>query len=114
VESWDASLSAEEQPELVKITPIDRLLEDLMLGLRLAEGVAIEDLVMRHGGEVIDRLRPGLAEFVDRGWVLWDDSRSERLRQRLRLSDPEGFLFSNQVLATIFELVEDYPIEMSP
>jgi putative oxygen-independent coproporphyrinogen III oxidase len=114
LESWDNALAPEEQPERAEITPIDRLLEDLMLGLRLAEGVAIADLVMRHGGAVIDRLRPGLAEFVDRGWVVWDDSRSERLRQRLRLSDPEGFLFSNQVLATIFELVEDYPIEISP
>lgn len=88
---------AEEQPERSVITPNDRLLEDLMLGLRLAEGLAIADLVARHGQAVLDRLRPRLAEFVDRGWVIWDD--------RLRLSDPEGFLFSNQVLATIFEVI---------
>ncbi len=93
------ALSPEDQPDIVVIEPVDRLLEDLMLGLRLAEGVAIAALIMGHGAEIVDRLKPRLAEFVDRGWVIWDD--------RLRLTDPEGFLFSNQVLATIFEVVGD-------
>jgi putative oxygen-independent coproporphyrinogen III oxidase len=85
--------------ERVVIEPIDRLLEDLMLGLRLAEGLAIAELTVRHGAAAVERLQMVAAALIDRGWLLWDD--------RLRLTDPEGFLFSNQVLATMFEQLDD-------
>jgi putative oxygen-independent coproporphyrinogen III oxidase len=73
----------------------ENLLDTLMLGLRLAEGVSLAELRSRFGDwaeRVMDILQP----YGKMGWVVVDP-------ERLRLSDPEGFLFSNEMLATLFK-----------
>ena len=78
---------------------IDRLLETLMMGLRLQEGLAIAPLVECYGSEIIDRVLKTLQRYEKSGWVLWS-------RDRIQLSEPEGFLFSNVVLVALFEELE--------
>ncbi|HLO88439.1 MAG TPA: radical SAM family heme chaperone HemW [Nostocaceae cyanobacterium] len=80
-----------------EVTPAaEVLLETLMLGLRLAEGVNLHFLTEKFGNNKIEEIRHCLQPYFTKGWV-------EVVEERLRLSDPEGFLFSNVVLATLFQ-----------
>ncbi|MEH1928288.1 radical SAM family heme chaperone HemW [Nostoc sp.] len=76
--------------------PKEVLLETLMLGLRLAEGVSLAALTEAFGEEKVEEICRCLQPYVDQGWV-------EVGGGRLRLIDPHGFLFSNVVLAELFE-----------
>ncbi|MBN3873804.1 radical SAM family heme chaperone HemW [Nostoc sp. JL33] len=76
--------------------PKEVLLETLMLGLRLAEGVSLATLAEAYGEEKVEEICRCLQLYIDKGWV-------EVGGGRLRLIDPQGFLFSNVVLAKLFE-----------
>ncbi|MBD2362770.1 coproporphyrinogen III oxidase [Anabaena minutissima FACHB-250] len=79
-----------------EVTPPEEiLLETLMLGLRLAEGVSLTALTQKFGQQQIEAIHQCLQPYFAKGWV-------EVLDNRLRLLDPEGFLFSNVVLADLF------------
>jgi oxygen-independent coproporphyrinogen-3 oxidase len=75
--------------------PNEILLETLMLGLRLAEGVSLSKLVDDFGEDTVEEIQKFLQPYFDKGWV-------DIKNGRLRLSDPQGFLFSNVVLAELF------------
>jgi len=84
-----------------KLSPVknnkkDLLLETLMLGLRLAEGISLEKIEYEFGQEIKDILISLMQEYLQNGWV-------NILPERIHLSDPDGFLFSNVVLTRIFE-----------
>ncbi len=82
-----------------EVTPLDEvLLDTLMVGLRLAEGVSLERLRQFGQGKVEEILKI-LKPYFQSGWVALSED-------RLRLTDPEGFLFSNVVLARLFEKLE--------
>ena len=76
--------------------PPEALLDSLMLGLRLSEGLNLAALRAEFGeaaiAQVLDCLEPHRAP----GWV-------ELTEAQIRLSDPEGFLFSNVVLSDLFK-----------
>jgi coproporphyrinogen III oxidase-like Fe-S oxidoreductase len=80
-----------------KTSFIDSLLETLMLGLRLAEGVSLLAIEANFGLEVKKTLLEVLEPHRQRNWVIFDGD------SWVRLSDPEGFLFSNVVLTDIFD-----------
>ncbi|XGV87278.1 MAG: radical SAM family heme chaperone HemW [Limnothrix sp. BL-A-16] len=82
----------------------DRLAETLMLGLRLAEGLALEPLRREFGPVWIDRVLQCLDRFVAEGWVV-------RSGDRLALAEPDGLLFSNSILAEIFSTLEQEPFQ---
>lgn len=77
-------------------SPDEVLLETLMLGLRLAEGVSLALLEERFGEEKVKEIHQCLQPYYEKGWV-------EVGQERLRLTDPDGFLFSNVVLAGLFK-----------
>jgi putative oxygen-independent coproporphyrinogen III oxidase len=77
-------------------SPKEVLLETLMLGLRLAEGVSLVALAEKFGEEKVEEIYKCLQPYLEKGWV-------EVVGRRLRLSDPQGFLFSNVVLAELFK-----------
>jgi oxygen-independent coproporphyrinogen-3 oxidase len=81
--------------DVPETSSIDRLLETLMLGLRLAEGIALDQFDRPTRSKIVNCLQP----YLDRGWVNIDDT-------SLSLSDPEGFLFSNTILSALFESLE--------
>ncbi len=77
----------------------DYILETLMLGLRLAEGVSLAQFDREIKAKICTCLQP----YRDRGWVEFLEIDGE---ERLKLSDPEGFLFSNTILATLFDRLD--------
>lgn len=81
-------------------TPADEvLLETLMLGLRLKEGVKVSKLQQICDEAVLKRIWQCLEPYQKQGWVEF----TETSDGYIRLTDPEGFLFSNVVLAALFE-----------
>lgn len=87
------------------LTEEDRFLETLMLGLRLAEGVNLQAIATDFGGDRLAELRKCVGRYQDCGWVEIFTKSGDfgATDEWLRLTDPEGLLFSNTVLATIFE-----------
>lgn len=72
------------------------LLETLMLGLRLASGIDLDRIAANFGENVVNQIKSVLKSEGDRGLVLLGHN-------ALRLSDPEGFLWSNTILAKLFD-----------
>lgn len=118
-------------------SPEDSLLDTLMVGLRLAEGIDLGALAQRFGDRTVYRLLKLLQPYQQKQWVqvfrastatevhlnseflseilnglrheidesLIDESLIDKSLLddlRLKLTDPEGFLFSNVVLSQIF------------
>lgn len=101
---WVRSENQLQEAEWVD-SPGDRLLERLMLGLRLAVGVNLNNLSQEFGRQTVERILDCLRPYRQRGWVevLADGGEADMsMGGRLRLTDPEGFLFSNTILATLF------------
>lgn len=90
----------------------DVLLETLMLGLRLAEGLSLSDLKSQFGEKTLEQIWQSLQPYYCNAWVeiveadgkaaKLQDTQKLSLTGQIRLSDPEGFLFSNTVLADLF------------
>ena len=80
-----------------EVTPkADVLLETLMLGLRLAEGISLNSLATNFGNHQVEKIQSCLQPYFAQGWV-------KIVGDRLRFSDPDGFIFSNVMLAKLFE-----------
>ena len=88
--------------QVESISEADRFLETLMLGLRLAEGVRLDSIEAEFGSAKLDSLLKCVQRYQQQGWVEIVNSDNLSLDQWLRLSDPEGLLFSNVVLSEIF------------
>lgn len=89
--------------------PNEVLLETLMLGLRLREGVNLSTLARLFGEETLAQIWTCLQPYYRTGWVevVGEDQVAMSgvgipTNGQLRLSDPQGFLFSNVVLAELF------------
>ncbi len=90
----------------------DCLLETLMLRFRLTEGVNLLTLSQQFGQETVEKLliylqpyqKLGWVEFLNPKGVVTPFSNNQKLpiEGYLRLTDPEGFLFSNTILSTLF------------
>lgn len=99
-------------PPPEKLGDNDIFLDTLMLGLRLGKGVNLTDLSQKFGQGILTKLEACLQPYYQEGWleILTETgekyAKQERLKLPsdgyLRLQDPEGFLFSNTILATIF------------
>lgn len=89
-------------------TPPDEvLLETLMLGLRLAEGVSLPTLAQQYGEETLKQIGKCLQPYQQKGWVEFVSNGEQVTASgagQLRLTAPEGFLFSNVILAELFGL----------
>lgn len=75
----------------------DHLFETFMVGLRRTQGVNLKDLAQRFGTHWVAPMCEALQPYQEKGWVIL------RPEGTLRLSDPEGFLFSNTVLVALWE-----------
>jgi putative oxygen-independent coproporphyrinogen III oxidase len=95
---WLATLPEQIDTLCQPSTLIDSWLETLMLGLRLAVGVNFSTLAP-FPPDWLQRLLACLKPHIQAGWVRIDQT-------HLRLADPEGFLFSNQVLVDIWSEFE--------
>ena len=86
--------------DVPKTSKDDNLLETIMLGLRLAEGIDLSVITQKFGRENTTKILESLQPYKNKNWVIIEDNEASRLK----LTDPEGFLFSNQILTTLFEL----------
>ena len=97
------------------ISATDYLLETLMLGLRLREGIDLAQFTPQNLQAISSCLQP----YYERNWIEIIDTDGTKLdlttlnllpdisvAARLRVGDPEGFLFSNTILATLFEQLD--------
>lgn len=99
-------------------SPQEQLLDTLMLGLRLAKGIDLATLGQRFDVTDMKLVLDTLTSFQDKGWVYITPLSTTTLESTVReadlsdtlspsgqicLSDPEGFLFSNVLLSTLFE-----------
>jgi putative oxygen-independent coproporphyrinogen III oxidase len=83
-------------------TIAERFLETLMLGLRLSRGVSLKSIESEFGIDRLNSLLKCLQRYQQQGWVeIGSVADGDRY---LRLSDPEGLIFSNVVLTEIFSL----------
>lgn len=80
--------------------PTEMLLDTLMVGLRLAEGLSLTQLEDQFGKATVQDTLTCLQPYQQKGWVRFGDRSGE---SRIQLTDPEGFLFSNVVLSHLFE-----------
>ncbi len=86
--------------DVPQTTKYDNLLETIMLGLRLAEGIDLSVITQKFGRKNLTKILEALKPYQSKNWVIIEDNEGARLK----LTDPEGFLFSNQILTTLFEL----------
>ncbi|MEB3342213.1 radical SAM family heme chaperone HemW [Okeania sp.] len=96
----------------IDISNQDYLLETLMLKFRLAKGVNLLKLSQEFGQETVEKLLTYLQPYQKLKWVEFINSKGLVIpfssNQKLpiegyiKLTDPEGFLFSNTVLSTLF------------
>ncbi len=90
------------KPELLDQT--ERFLDTLMLGLRLASGLEIPALIAEFGLELWQTAWSKIRRYVP-NWLIIDQPKTDLpLAGRLRLRDPDGFLYSNVVLSALFEI----------
>lgn len=88
---------------IIDTSPLDEndyLLETLMLGLRLAEGVNLTAISQTFGESTKNNIINYLKPYLKQNLVAIAKNTTE---QRLKLTDPEGFLLSNTILATLFQ-----------
>lgn len=82
-------------------TPIlskkDQLLETLMLGFRLTKGVNLEKIESEFGKESTDKILKCLDNFINNNLIIFDTNNFN-----LSLTDPQGFLYSNTILSSLF------------
>jgi putative oxygen-independent coproporphyrinogen III oxidase len=88
-------------------TTQEQLLENLMLGLRLAQGINLEDLSQQFGTEITAKILALLMPFYQQGLVQILDNHQNPIQPNInqgfiRLTDPDGFLVSNEILSTLF------------
>ncbi|MDJ1181612.1 radical SAM family heme chaperone HemW [Roseofilum casamattae] len=92
----------------------EQFLETLMLGMRLAEGLSLETLTHHFGRPLLDRLGSCWYPYYQQGWIAintpngqpWHSGEPLPSEGQIYLSDPEGFLFSNTILAQMFSAIE--------
>lgn len=75
----------------------DQLLETLMLGLRLKKGINLQNITAEFGHHTTAKIINCLKDFIQDKLVIINCN-----NQQLSLTDPDGFLYSNQVLTRLF------------
>jgi len=87
-------------------TPIleleEMFLEALMLGLRLSTGLNMGQLATEFGQDLANWTWQNLHAYEKQGWV--ESTAYQEIENWIKLKDPEGFLFSNTILANLFHL----------
>ena len=73
----------------------DALEDELLTGLRTAEGIDLKRICEVYGSDYEAAVRRGAQEAVELGLAVVEG-------EVLKLTDPDGFLFSNYALAAVF------------
>ncbi len=95
LDAWAESLEVGREPlaESVEIAPDTAVREALVFGLRLAEGVSLEEFRSRSGVDLLERFGSPVRELIREGLLALDAG-------RLRIP-ADKFLVSNSILARL-------------
>ena len=74
----------------------EELMDTLLQGLRLAEGLSLKSLQKTYGVALCDRAIKCLEKYIETGWVKFIDS-------QIFLTAPDGWLFSDVAIADLYE-----------
>lgn len=97
------------------LPPSERVLESIMVGLRLKQGISLAGVDQVYGEAGLMALEKAIAPHIRQQWVIVEPEAVTPPGQnvtkfkptsRIRLSDPEGFLMSNQVIVDAFNALE--------
>jgi len=85
-------------------TPEDMLTDMVMLQLRKSSGLHLDSILKQyeHGQLIVDTIIESLTENIEKGLVEYDKE-----KQVIKLLDPQGFLFSNDVISDIFVALDE-------
>ncbi|PZV14802.1 MAG: coproporphyrinogen III oxidase [Pseudanabaena sp.] len=86
------------------IEPKEELMDSLMQGLRLAEGLSLNALQEFYGKELCDRALRILDRYREKDWVRFVEQAED---VRIILISPNGWLFSDIVIADLYENLQD-------
>lgn len=81
-----------------KLSNTDKLLETLMLGLRLQEGINLEKIKRQFGDKSYQKTKQCIEPYINQKLVEFNP-----MNQQISLTDPQGFLYSNIILAELFK-----------
>ncbi len=86
------------------LTDKEELLDTLLQGLRLANGLSLNYLQKIYGKGLGDRAIKCLQKYVERGWVKFINSQiNSQMDTQIFLTAPDGWLFSDVVIADLYE-----------
>ncbi len=101
------------------ISPQERVMEGIMVGLRLKEGISFRELYEVYGEDGLMKMGEAMTPHIQskntqQPWVIVESAKDNRTQlaikpepsSRIRLSDPEGFLMSNVVIVDAFNALE--------
>jgi putative oxygen-independent coproporphyrinogen III oxidase len=91
-------IEKEELPDSPVLSPEEQLFETLMQGLRLAEGLDLQKLKTDFGEELIKKVMDLVLPYQQYNWV--------QINDRLKLTQPQGWLFSDQIITDLYKLVK--------
>lgn len=100
------------------VLPLDeRVVEQIMVGLRLKEGISLEGVYRAYGEKGIEAMGWAIASHLKAHWLTTDapinsNANSLKPNTRIRLTDPEGFLMSNVVIVDAFNALESLDLSM--
>ncbi len=89
-------------PTAPPCSPSAELLDTLMQGLRLAEGISLNKLRQNYGDALVSKVLNCLQPYFQKGWAKIAGDR----QAHLMLVIPDGWLFSNEVIADLFVALE--------
>lgn len=89
------------------------------MGLRLNQGISLEQIFQVYGDQGLGNLWTAIAPHIAQKWVMVEraavpnshNTETQNIKKleatdRIRLSDPEGFLMSNVVIVDAFNALE--------
>jgi oxygen-independent coproporphyrinogen-3 oxidase len=82
------------------IDAAEELMDTLMQGLRIAEGLSLKALQETYGQDLCDRALQILDRYRGQDWVRFVEQPED---VRIMLVPPDGWLFSNIVIADLYE-----------
>jgi putative oxygen-independent coproporphyrinogen III oxidase len=92
VEAWQ---QFGQVPSAPKVSLGEELLDSLMQGLRLADGLNLQTLTQQYGQNLIDQVAVCMEPYIRKSWASIEHG-------NLKLVPPDGWLFSNQIIADLF------------
>lgn len=82
-----------------QINTVD-ILDFIMLSLRTKDGLALQKLSQKYGFEKTEKVVKSLEPYIKNSLVVYNE------QQSIRLSDPEGFMLSNEIISSVFAAID--------